>query len=222
MFDTALTEQIPHVGGAPHAHGLGLMLLAPCTPFRLGGAFQRVGWLAMVGRHDRLGIGRHPCLSRAMIVDHVELEYAGCQCQILDGLHVAGTIGSQSRVGTEYERAHAELADHLAKEEPVGFRREFQRITHDDRVIHAECVDVAQPLIDTGQRLGVEHADRRLLTVMLGRIAMHHGGTRLEQHHHGEGTFLPGQFHHTADHRLMALMHAVEGADGQYGLLVVA
>ena len=45
---------------------------------------------------------------------------------------------------------------------------------------------------------------------------------RIEQHHHGEGLFLLGEFHHAANHRLMALMHAIERTDGHHGFLIVA
>ena len=45
---------------------------------------------------------------------------------------------------------------------------------------------------------------------MFGGVSVHQRGTRVEQHHHGERLLPFGEFGHTADDRLMSLMHAVE------------
>ena len=110
----------------------------------------------------------------------------------------------------------------MSKEESVRFRRERQRVTHDERVIHAQLVDGAQTLLHAGERLRVDHARRRLLATVLRRVAVHERWAWIEQHHHGEGLFLLGEFHHAANHRLMALMHAIERTDGHHGFLIVA
>lgn len=144
----------------------------------------------MVGGHNRLRIGWHAGFARSTIVDHVKLEHAGGERQILDGLHIAGTVRTHGRIGSEHQRAHAQLAHHLSKEESVRFRRERQRVTHDERVIHAQLVDGAQTLLHAGERLRVDHACRRLLATVLRRVAVHERWAWIEQHHHGEGLFL--------------------------------
>ena len=119
VLDTALAQQIAHIGGAPRAHFLGLMLLAPCASFGLGSPLQRVGRLAGFGRHHRLRIDRHSGQPRTEIVHDLQLEHAGGERQILNGLHVSGAVRAHGGVGAEHQRAHAEFADHLAKEEAV-------------------------------------------------------------------------------------------------------
>ena len=93
---------------------------------------------------------------------------------------------------------------------------------HDERVIHSQLVDGAKTLLHAGERLRVSHTGRRLLTTVLRRITVYQSGAWIEQHHHGEGLFLLGDFHHAANHRLMALMHAIERTDGHHGFLIVA
>ena len=102
VFDAPLAQQVAHIRGAPHAHGLRLVFLAPCATFRLGRAFQRIGRLTMVGGHNRLRIGWHAGFARSTIVDHVKLEHAGGERQILDGLHIAGTVRTHGRIGSEH------------------------------------------------------------------------------------------------------------------------
>jgi len=56
----------------------------------------------MVGGHNRLRIGWHAGFARSTIVDHVKLEHAGGERQILDGLHIAGTVRTHGRIGSEH------------------------------------------------------------------------------------------------------------------------
>ena len=82
--------------------------------------------------------------------------------------------------------------------------RRMHGVAHDERVVHADGVDGAQPFVHTGQRLRVRRACGRFLTVMFGGVSVHQRGTRVEQHHHGERLLLFGEFGHTADDRLMS------------------
>ena len=67
----------------------------------------------------RLRIDRHSGQPRTEIVHDLQLEHAGGERQILNGLHVSGAVRAHGGVGAEHQRAHAEFADHLAKEEAV-------------------------------------------------------------------------------------------------------
>ena len=87
-------------------------------------------------------------------------------------------------------------------------------------MVHAKVLQRPQPLVDAGQRHGVAEAVARFLPVMGGRVRVHDTGTRVEHHHHGKRLVGLGEFHRSADDRLMAAVHAVEHADRDHGFPV--
>ncbi|MFR4786081.1 MAG: hypothetical protein ACLUAM_06090 [Bifidobacterium adolescentis] len=95
------------------------MFLLHARRSALDSPLQRVGRLAGFGRHHRLRIDRHSGQPRTEIVHDLQLEHAGGERQILNGLHVSGAVRAHGGVGAEHQRAHAEFADHLAEEEAV-------------------------------------------------------------------------------------------------------
>ena len=129
-------------------------------------------------------VGGDAHLAGPAIVHHNQLEHAGGLRQRVDRLDIALAIVAHRGVRPEHQRAHAHPADHLSQEEPVGFRRERQRVADLQHHIHTEVPHDAQPLVHAGQRLHVHGILRQRRAVVFGRIPVHQSGAWVEQHHH--------------------------------------
>ena len=135
-----LAQQVAHIRGAPHAHGLPYGFSCSSARRSALDAFQRIGRLTMVGGHNRLRIGWHAGFARSTIVDHVNntpVASARFSMAFTSPARFAPMAASDPSTGARM------LAHHLSKEESVRFRRERQRVTHDERVIHRQLVDGA-------------------------------------------------------------------------------
>ena len=114
-----MSQQVTHIGGAPCAHCLGLVLLAPCTALGLGGIGQRVDGLSPSARGFRLEIARNTHFARATVIDHVKFEYTGGDGKIGDMLHITFSSLAHGGILPEDQRTHAQLAGESAKEKNV-------------------------------------------------------------------------------------------------------
>ena len=119
ILDSAVSQQVAHIGGAPGAHCLGLVLLAPCAALGLGGIGQRVDGLSPFARGFRLEIARNAHFTRATVIDHVKFEYTGGGGKIGDMLHITFSPLAHGGILPEDQRTHAQLAGESAKEENV-------------------------------------------------------------------------------------------------------
>ena len=114
-----MSQQVAHIGGAPGAHCLGLVLLAPCAALGFGGIGQRIDGLSPFAWGFRLEIARNTHFARATVIDHVKLEYTGGGGKISDMLNVAFSTLAHGGILPEDQRTHAQLAGKSAKEENV-------------------------------------------------------------------------------------------------------
>ena len=62
----------------------------------------------------------------------------------------------------------------------MDFAGECQCVVHDERVIHSQLVDGAKTFLHAGERLRINHVDRRLLTAVLRRVAVYQCRARIE------------------------------------------